>query len=188
VRSISLRPRRWFAKLGNLREVRFVQRFRFPLLAAVAAAGLFGSCSKPEPAPVAEQATDVSHSAKPGWLTSYEKAQKEAQSGNKLLLMDFTGSDWCGWCIMLDREVFSKPEFKDYASKNLVLLELDFPRSKQMPAATAAQNRQLAIQYQIQVFPTVLVLDGKGKVVGTLGYVRGGPGAFIAQLEKLRQG
>jgi protein disulfide-isomerase len=143
------------------------------------------SCSKKEaPAIVAE----TSISAKAGWLTSYEKAQSAAQTQNKLLLMDFTGSDWCGWCIMLDREVFSKPEFKEYASKNLVLLELDFPRAKQMPAETMAQNRRLAAQYQIQAFPTVVVLNGQGKVVGALGYIRGGPGAFIAELEKLRNG
>lgn len=164
-----------------------MQSFRFLFLAALVA-GLAVSCSKEETAAVVENATEVSQAAKPGWMTSYEKAQKEALSGKKLLLMDFTGSDWCGWCIMLDREIFSKPEFKEYASKNLILLEVDFPRNKQMPAETAAQNRRLAMQYQIQAFPTVVVLDGNGKVVGALGYMRGGPGAFIAELEKLRNG
>jgi protein disulfide-isomerase len=102
--------------------------------------------------------------------------------------MDFTGSDWCGWCIMLDKEIFSKPEFKEYASKNLVLLELDFPRNKRMPAETVAQNERLAIQYRISGFPTVLVFDSAGKQVGMLGYLPGGPQAFIAQLERLRKG
>jgi protein disulfide-isomerase len=162
-----------------------VQRFRFPLLAALAAAVLAVSCSKRE---TPEIITETAPAAKPGWLTSYEKAQSEAQSRNKLLLMDFTGSDWCGWCIALDKEVFSKPEFKEYATKNLVLLELDFPRMKQMPAETREQNRRLALQYQIQAFPTVVVLDGNGKIRGLLGYMRGGPGAFIAELEKLRNG
>ena len=68
--------------------------------------------------------------AEPSWETDYKKAQDQAKAGNKLVLLDFTGSDWCGWCIKLDREVFSKPEFKDYATKNLVLVELDFPRAK----------------------------------------------------------
>jgi thioredoxin-related protein len=162
-----------------------VQGYRFRFLAAVAAAVLAVSCSKQETAQVVPEA---SNAAKAGWLTSYEQAQSEAQSRKKLLLMDFTGSDWCGWCIMLDREVFSKPEFKEYASKNLVLLELDFPRSKQMPPETKEQNRRLAIQYQVQAFPTVVVLNGNGKVVGMLGYMKGGPGAFIAELEKLRNG
>jgi protein disulfide-isomerase len=126
--------------------------------------------------------------AKSGWLTSYEQAQKEAQSKNRLLLMDFTGSDWCGWCIMLDKEVFSKPEFKEYASKNLVLLELDFPRRKQMPPETTAQNERLLMKYGIQGFPTVVVFDSSGKPLGALGYQAGGPQAFIEQLEKLRKG
>ncbi|HEY0368963.1 MAG TPA: thioredoxin family protein, partial [Chthoniobacterales bacterium] len=74
----------------------------------------------------------ASASSKPGWLTDLKEAQEQAKSGNKLLLLDFTGSDWCGWCIKLDREVFSKPEFKAYAEKNLVLLELDFPRGREL--------------------------------------------------------
>lgn len=126
--------------------------------------------------------------AKPGWLTSLDQAQKEAQAKNRLLLMDFTGSDWCGWCIALDKEVFSKPEFKDYASKNLVLLELDFPRAKKMPPEVSAQNERLLMKYGIQGFPTVIVFDSAGKPVGALGYQAGGPQAFIAQLEKFKKG
>jgi len=163
-----------------------VPNLRFLLPAAVIAAALAVSCSKKEEPPV--KTADTSSSAKPGWLTSYEQAQKEALTGNKLLLMDFTGSDWCGWCIMLDREVFSKPEFKEYASKNLVLLELDFPRMKKMPPEIVQQNQRLAMQYQIMSFPTVVVLNGSGQVVGALGYEKGGPSVFIARLEKIRNG
>jgi protein disulfide-isomerase len=162
-----------------------VKNFRSILVAATAAALLTVSCSQKK---TAETKTEVQPPAKPGWLTSYDQAQKEAQSKHRLLLMDFTGSDWCGWCIMLDKEIFSKPEFKEYASKNLVLLELDFPRMKRMPADTVAQNERLAIQYRIQGFPTVVVLDSSGKPVGALGYMQGGPQAFIAQLERLRKG
>ena len=136
----------------------------------------------------AEEPTKNSAAAKAGWLTNFVQAQQEAKSNQKLLLMDFTGSDWCGWCIMLDKEVFSKPEFKEYASKNLVLLELDFPRRKELPAETLAQNERLAVEYRVQGFPTVVVLDSNGKAVGALGYMRGGPQAFIAELEKLRKG
>ena len=171
-----------------------VQSFRFRFLflfVAALAAAVAVSCSKEETATVLENTTNTttaSQSAKAGWLTSYEQAQREAEAQKKLLLMDFTGSDWCGWCIMLDKEVFSKPEFKEYASKNLVLLEVDFPKMKKMPDEIVAQNRHLAMQYQIQAFPTILVLDGSGRVVGSLGYMRGGPAAFIAELEKLRNG
>ncbi len=72
----------------------------------------------------------TSAQTKPGWLSDYKKAQQEAKANNKLVLLDFTGSDWCGWCMKLNKEVFSQPQFKDYASKALVLLEVDFPRQK----------------------------------------------------------
>ena len=163
---------------------------RYFHLLSVAAALLVVSCSEKKSVVTTTETPQVtpSVSAKPGWLTSYDQAQKEAQSGHKLLLMDFTGSDWCGWCIMLDKEVFSKPEFKEYATKNLILLELDFPRMKKMPPETAAQNERLAMKYGIQAFPTVVVFDSTGKPLGALGYQQGGPQAFIAQLEKLRKG
>jgi protein disulfide-isomerase len=167
-------------------------------LCLVFAATLAISCSQkktadkktdvpPQSTPEAPHDSAVA-AAKSGWLTSYDQAQKEAQSKNRLLLMDFTGSDWCGWCIMLDKEVFSKPEFKEYASKNLVLLELDFPRKKQMPPETTAQNEKLLMKYGIQGFPTIVVFDSSGKPLGALGYQAGGAPAFIAVLEKLRKG
>ena len=126
--------------------------------------------------------------AKPGWLTDINQAKDRAKSDKKLILVDFTGSDWCGWCIKLDREVFSKPEFKEYADKNLVLLEVDFPRRKQLPATQKAHNLGLAEQYGVQGFPTIIVLNGDGKKVGELGYMPGGPSAFLAELDKLRKG
>ena len=127
--------------------------------------------------------------AKPGWLTDYKQAQQEAKANNKLLLLDFTGSDWCGWCIKLDREVFSQPKFKEYASKNLVLLELDFPRRKQLSETERKQNEELAGQYRIEAFPTLVVLNGDGKKLWeNPGFFQDGVDAFIAELEKLRKG
>ena len=125
---------------------------------------------------------------KPGWLTDIKQAREEAKSGKKLILVDFTGSDWCGWCIKLDREVFSKPEFKEYANKNLVLLEVDFPRRKEQSAVQKAHNMELAEQFGVQGFPTIIVLNGDGKKVGELRYMPGGPTAFLAELDKLRKG
>lgn len=127
------------------------------------------------------------------WLTDYQKAQEQAKADHKLLFINFTGSDWCGFCILLDRQVFSKPEFKDYASKNLVLLEVDFPRMggprwKAQSDAQRKQNEQLAAKYQIFGFPTIVVLNGEGKIVGELGYMEGGAQPFISELEKLRKG
>lgn len=121
------------------------------------------------------------------WLTNYDAARAQAKSDNKLMLLDFTGSDWCGWCKRLNAEVFSKPQFQDYAAKNLVLVELDFPRAKSQSDEIKKQNAQLASQYQIEGFPTVIVINAEGKKVGELGYMEGGPQAFIAALEKLRK-
>jgi thioredoxin-related protein len=127
------------------------------------------------------------------WLTDYKKAQQEAKTNNKLLLVNFTGSDWCGFCIQLDRAILSQPQFKDYASKNLVLVEIDFPRRggsrwNAQPAALKKQNEELGQQYQIEGFPTLVVLNSDGKTVWRYdGYFNASPEAFIAELEKLRK-
>jgi protein disulfide-isomerase len=121
------------------------------------------------------------------WLTDYDAAQAKAKSDNRLVLLDFTGSDWCGWCKRLNAEVFSKPQFQEYAARNLVLVELDFPRFKQQSETVKKQNEQLAGKYRIEGFPTVIVLNAGGKVVGELGYMPGGPDAFIAALEQMRK-
>ncbi len=125
--------------------------------------------------------------AEVNWLTDYDAAKSKAKVDNKLVLLDFTGSDWCGWCKRLKAEVFSKPEFQDYATKNLVMVELDFPHYKQQSDAVKKQNTQLASEFQIEGFPTLIVLNAAGKKVGELGYMEGGPEAFIAALEKLRK-
>ena len=124
------------------------------------------------------------------WLTDYKKAQEQAKSSNKLLLLEFTGSDWCPPCRMLQREVLSTQEFQDYASKNFVLVELDFPRAKVQAPEIAEQNQLLARRWGIQVFPSIIILDSAGKKIGELlGYDPGGGRAgYMASLEKLRKG
>ena len=121
------------------------------------------------------------------WQTDLPKAQAQAKLEKKMVLMDFTGSDWCGWCIRLHKEVFSKPAFAEYARKNLVAVEVDFPRKKQLDPAQKKANDALARKYKIEGYPTIIVLDGDGKQLGTLGYMEGGPTAFIAELEKLKK-
>jgi protein disulfide-isomerase len=120
-----------------------------------------------------------------GWSDDYEKALAQAKKENKKVLLDFTGSDWCGWCIKLNKEVFSKPEFKKYAEKNLVLVEVDFPQAKRLPKKTVEQNEKLQKEHRIEGYPTIVVLDPEGKKLGQLGYVEGGPAAFIAKLEEV---
>lgn len=123
-----------------------------------------------------------------GWETDLAKAQTQAKSQHKLLFINFTGSDWCGYCIRMDRDVFSQPQFKDYATKNLVLLEIDFPRMKPQASTLRDQNRKLAGEYSIEGFPTFIVLDENGKKVwASEGYLPGGPEALVAELEKLRK-
>jgi protein disulfide-isomerase len=127
--------------------------------------------------------------AESGWLNDYKRAQQEATATNKFLLLDFTGSDWCGWCKKFDREILSKPQFKDYAREKLVLMEVDFPRAKTQSVELRKQNQELAQQYQVQGFPTIVVLNGDGQKLWQYdGYFPDGPEAFIAQLEKLRKG
>lgn len=126
--------------------------------------------------------------AESGWLNDYKKAQEEAKAGNKILLLNFTGSDWCGWCIKFDRDVLSQPQFKEFARNNLVLVELDFPRVKTQSAELQKQNRQLAQQYEVVGFPTIIALNSDGQKLWEYdGYFAGGPEAFIAELEKLRK-
>ena len=124
-----------------------------------------------------------------GWLNDYKKAQQEATANHKFLLLDFTGSDWCGWCRKFDKEILSQPQVKDYARENLVLVEVDFPRAKPQSVELRKQNQELAAQYEVQGFPTIVVLNGNGQKVWQYdGYFPGGPDAFIAELEKLPKG
>ena len=123
--------------------------------------------------------------AKDGWSEDFKGGLAKAKAEKKRVLVDFTGSDWCGWCVKLDREVFSQPEFKEYAAKNLVLVEVDFPRTKAQTEEQKAQNKALAEKYSIRGYPTVLIFNAAGKEIGKLGYMQGGPQAFIEALEKL---
>jgi len=122
----------------------------------------------------------------PDWMTDLPKAQAKAKEEKRMVLLDFTGSDWCGWCIKLHNEVFSKPEFAEYARKNLVLVEVDFPRKKKLSAEQKKANDALQQKYKIESYPTIIVLNGEGKKIGELGYMPGGPKAFIAELEKVK--
>ena len=116
------------------------------------------------------------------WYSDFFKAQELSKASKKPIFAFFTGSDWCGWCHKLQREVFAKPAFKEWAQKNVVLLELDFPRYKQLPAEIAQQNQSLQQQFQVQGYPTIWMFfanqDPKTKQVnlapmGSLGYPAG---------------
>ena len=108
-----------------------------------------------------------------GWLTDMDAAKKEAAEQKKDLMIEFTGSDWCPPCVQLRANVFSKPDFQKEAQKNFVLLELDYPRSKEQSAEVKAANQKLAEQYGVTGFPTVVFADASGKPFG--GFVGGRP-------------
>jgi thioredoxin-related protein len=102
-----------------------------------------------------------------GWQTDYAKALEKAKAENKRVLLDFTGSDWCGPCIELKKRAFSSAEFADYAAKNLILVEIDYPQRKEQSAELKRQNDKLGHEYGIDEkgFPTLVLLDPSGKVV-----------------------
>lgn len=122
------------------------------------------------------------------WLTDYDAALQQAKSSKKNVLLDFTGSDWCPGCIQMDKEVLNTSQFKDYADKHLVLMRADFPISKPLPQKLQDQNDKLQEQYGIQGYPTFLLVNKNGDVLGMqMGYLTGGPSAFIAKLESMKK-
>lgn len=124
--------------------------------------------------------------ASEGWDTDFEKAKEKAKAENKHLLIDFSGSDWCGWCIKLDKEVFSQKEFKDYAKDNLVLVMADFPRDKSKQSEDVQkQNQKLMDEFKVRGFPTVFILSPDGKTIAKTGYQDGGAAAYVEHIKKL---
>jgi len=121
-----------------------------------------------------------------GWVTDMEAAKASAKKDKKDLLLDFTGSDWCGWCIKLNKEVFDQEAFKTFAGKELVMVELDFPRKKKLDEKLAAQNNDLAQKWGVQGFPTIILADADGMPYAKTGYQAGGPEKYIEHIKTLR--
>lgn len=117
------------------------------------------------------------------WKANLEQAMAEAKKENKAVLVNFTGSDWCKWCMKLNAEVFSQPEFKEYAEKKLVLVKLDFPNSIPQSDETKLYNNNLARRYGIQGFPTILILNSTGELVAKTGYQYGGAQNYIKHIQ-----
>ena len=123
------------------------------------------------------------------WLTDLSKAQAQAKAEHKMVLMDFNGSDWCPPCKALRKDVLSAPEFVEYAKKNLVLVDVDFPKHKELPKAQKAANEALAKKFDVDGFPTVVVLDSDGKELKkAVGYSGQTAKEFIAELKGLQKG
>jgi len=119
------------------------------------------------------------------WETDFSKASTNASKSELYMLLDFCGSDWCGWCIKLEKEVFSKPDFKKYAKQNLICVMVDFPRKKSQNKKLKEQNVELAKKYGVRGYPTVVILSPDGSLVGTTGYKEGGAQKYVDHLKEM---
>lgn len=117
------------------------------------------------------------------WETNIETALQKAKTENKAVLVNFTGSDWCQWCIKLSNEVFSQPDFEKYAKESLILVKLDFPRNIVQSNETKMYNNMQAQKYGVQGFPTVLLFNSKGEMVLQTGYQPGGAATYVNHLK-----
>ena len=122
------------------------------------------------------------------WQTNMDAAMKVAQKDGKMLLIDFTGSDWCGWCIKLNNEVFSQEEFKSAAPKDFVLVELDFPARKPQTDEVKAHNQKWHDKYGVEGYPTIVLADPAGEAFALTGYRPDGPDAYVSHLQDLLAG
>lgn len=126
------------------------------------------------------------HAEESGWTHDYEAAKKQAKEQNKPILINFTGTDWCGWCIRIEKEVFSQEAFKAYAKEHLILMEVDFPKKKKLPAEVVAQNEKLDKEFKIEGYPTIFLIDSDGKKLSEdIGYREGGAEAYVSHLKEL---
>lgn len=120
------------------------------------------------------------------WSTDYPASVAAATKAGKPLLLDFTGSDWCGWCIKLRKEVFDTPAFAAWAKDRVVLVEIDFPNGKPQSDAVKRQNEELQQRFRIEGYPTIILLDPTGKkVLGQMGYQQGGPAPWTAAADEI---
>ena len=127
------------------------------------------------------------------WETNLTNAIELSNKTHKPLFLFFTGSDWCGWCMKLQKEVFKTPEFTKWANDNVILVELDFPKRTPQPEEIKQQNGQLNNFFKVRGYPTVLITDvvknDDGKIQfaprGSSGYVAGGPSAWLEGANKI---
>lgn len=117
------------------------------------------------------------------WEIDLPDALKQAAAKNKAVLVDFTGSDWCPWCIKLKKEVFDQNQFADFANEKLICVEIDFPHYKAQTSTQQRENRALARKFSVTGYPTVLILNADGKVLLRTSYERGGAAPYIRSIQ-----
>lgn len=119
------------------------------------------------------------------WFTNYDEAVRVSRSAAKPMVLLFTGSDWCSWCKKLDQEVLRTPEFADGVGDKFIFVLLDFPLNTTAPANLTAQNKKLQKEFDIQGFPTLIILDHQQKKIGSSGYRPGGGKPYAQYLLKM---
>ncbi len=116
------------------------------------------------------------------WLQDFETAAQTALLEQKPIILFFTGSDWCGWCQKLKREVLDTEDFARRVDGKFIFVELDFPRYKTLPVVQERQNRSLLRRYQVRGFPTIIVLGADQEIVAKTGYLPIGPERYAEHL------
>lgn len=158
-------------------------------LALLVLAGL-GTLYSEEAAPEAPATTEAAATDEVTlkWHHDLQAALDEAKASNKMVIANFTGSDWCGWCIKLVKEVFSQAAFINAVKDKYVFAEIDMPRNKPISEEQKAKNQEYVKKYEIKGFPSILVIKADGSVVGRTGYKAGGPEAYAKHLEEVASG
>jgi len=136
--------------------------------------------------------TAFSQQVENNWTTDMNEAIQISQQTGKPIMLFFTGSDWCGWCVKLKKEVYKTSEFNKWAKKNVVLVDVDFPRRTKLSEKVTKQNKELQQMFGVRGYPTVwFVTPEKGdngqvnlQKLGSIGYVAGGPTNWIAAANK----
>lgn len=128
----------------------------------------------------------VSAASEDFWTVDFSAAKKTAKADGKKILLLFTGSDWCPTCIKWEKEALSDPAFRAFAKKNFVPVLVDFPEKKKLPKAQQRANDALAGKFKIELSPTIVIADAKGKKLEEITYLAGGPQPLIDRLEKAK--
>lgn len=118
------------------------------------------------------------------WMTNYEQAKALAKKESKPLFLYFTGSDWCPWCMKMDREILSTTAFQKNIGDSVIFVKVDFPQKKQLDPATKAQNSALQKEFKVHGFPTVILLDSSLNLISKMGYEDGGGQLYAAKVQK----
>ena len=135
---------------------------------------------------IAQKTMDEKLTYEEFWITDIKKAKKIARTEKKYMLLNFTGSDWCGWCVKLEKDVFDKSEFKKYAQNKLVMVKLDYPKKSKQSSKIKRQNKELKEKYKIAGYPNILLITRHGKAIGQIkGYRKGGVKNYIEHIESI---